>query len=464
MNQVKKLWNWRPDPALMKTAKARAIRGLGAFLALMVMCTLVARAADTITVPVVTVATPTRSALTHTYSVSGMLETAGGTPVLAPSGMTVTEVAVAQGDIVAEGDLLFTVDTTETAREIAAKQLTLQSLRLELADLQKKLALADEKAGTDFDRAEEDYDSVEAAWELKLQEAGERLRQARTALMKYDGIRSWDYDDEEFTEEEYNSLRSEYRTASIAYDQAEAEREDALREAKRKVDDLDDPEPEPDSSPARKSLDIRQTELELAALYEAVATEGEVHAPAAGIVTHLSVEAGRPTAAESQATIAREDSVRFTAEITAEQRKFVVPGDPIELTLSGATRGQETPVTAIQPVADKPDTYAITAELPADTGEPGRGAQAKITRRTQVYDACVPVNALYGQEGSYYLLGVREVETTLGTEYAAEKLPVTLEEHNGQTAAVSGPLTQDTKIIVDASRPVREDDRIRLQG
>ena len=280
MNQVKKLWNWRPDPALMKTAKARAIRGLGAFLALMVMCTLVARAADTITVPVVTVATPTRSALTHTYSVSGMLETAGGTPVLAPSGMTVTEVAVAQGDIVAEGDLLFTVDTTETAREIAAKQLTLQSLRLELADLQKKLALADEKAGTDFDRAEEDYDSVEAAWELKLQEAGERLRQARTALMKYDGIRSWDYDDEEFTEEEYNSLRSEYRTASIAYDQAEAEREDALREAKRKVDDLDDPEPEPDSSPARKSLDIRQTELELAALYEAVATEGEVHAPA----------------------------------------------------------------------------------------------------------------------------------------------------------------------------------------
>ena len=450
----KKAWNWKPDSAFMKTVKMRALRMLSGFFVLMLSCTMISRAADSMTVPIATTTEPKRAAITNGYAVDGVLALSGGVPVVAPAGMLITGMNVAENDAVNVGDLLFTYDITDTQREIAAKQLTIQGLNTEIASLRKDQEKLASKDKTALERADEDYAATQEKQDLKVQESGERMRQARTELKDYD-------DSDDYTDAEYNRLRSSYRAAIIAYDQAILERDEALRNAQRSIADIGDTDS--GSALELKTLEIRKSKLELSALNEIVALNGEIYAPASGIITNLNMSAGKRTTAESVALIADKGGLRFTAEITKEQRKYVNAGDSIALTLSGEDRPNKgVTVLSVMPVADKPSMFLMTAELGGDIGEPGVSASAEISNKTQTYEQVIPLSALYGSRDAYYILTVKETEGTLGMEYVAEKMSVTVLEQGADTVAISGAVTSHTRIICDSSKPIREGDRIRL--
>ena len=147
----------------------------------------------------------------------GRLEPAQERPVTAEGGILVGSVAVGEGQQVKAGDLLFTLDADDLARQVLEKQLELQRAQLQLQEAQQKAALGEEKDELSALRAQEDYDMAMERSRLKLQQAGEDRRRARQALRDYKNDNDVDEDeDDEDLDSTYIALRDDYRAKQRA--------------------------------------------------------------------------------------------------------------------------------------------------------------------------------------------------------------------------------------------------------
>jgi len=308
--------------------------------------------------------------------------------------------------------------------------------------------------------------------EEQIRLAGERVRAARYALDKYDGIRRSDlddYDDGEYTKEEYDSLRSEYRQAQIAYDEAlinrdkaVADKEKTLLDARRAIEDADRPQ-SADASEDLEKLDAQMINLKLSVLYEAVANKGEVYAPIDGVVTDMRIGAGTRTTNEAALFINNAETMNFVTEVSRDQKKYVNAENSVKLRMAGETKDiQGLAVTSVAPSGTTPNAYRVTVEMPADY-LPGTSGTVEIQQKSKSYETVVPLSALHVDGTQYYVFTVRENETSMGTECFAERVNVTLQEKNETYAAVTGALNAEAKIISGTSKSILDGDRVRLR-
>lgn len=106
--------------------------------------------------------------------------------------------------------------------------------------------------------------------------------------------------------------------------------------------------------------------------------------------------------------------------------------------------------------------YRVTAKVDsASVCQTGR-ALLYVTKNSRRYQNCIPLSALYSGSQGYYVIEVREDETVLGLSSVAEYVPVALIESNDEYAAVEGELSEDSKLVVKASRTIQEGDRVRI--
>ncbi|WRS27972.1 biotin/lipoyl-binding protein [Oscillospiraceae bacterium MB08-C2-2] len=206
MNMVTKAWNYQPAAEIRQSIKTRAISAIVWLLALMVCFTLISRATASMTVPIVDTEKPSPATISHTVIVDGVVETVGDSGVIAAGGALVREVSVKEGDTVAAGDLLFTYDSKDFNRQIAQYQTDLGKVGANLKAFDQQNTLDQENRERARERAQEDLNAIETYGDLDVQiaeeqvrAAGERVRAARDALNKYDGIRRSDYDEGEYT-------------------------------------------------------------------------------------------------------------------------------------------------------------------------------------------------------------------------------------------------------------------------
>ena len=106
MRRIKAIFNkirakLRFDDTHQRTAFGNIVK----FFALMIILTLVARAASNAGTPYVTTAKAVRGTITQSVSVQGTVGAAGNTAVDAPSGMTVKRISVKQGESVKKGQI-----------------------------------------------------------------------------------------------------------------------------------------------------------------------------------------------------------------------------------------------------------------------------------------------------------------------------------------------------------------------
>ena len=73
-----------------------------------------------------------------------------------------------------------------------------------------------------------------------------------------------------------------------------------------------------------------------------------------------------------------------------------------------------------------------------------------------------PLSALYRGSSGYYVIEIKEEETVLGAQLIAEYVPVTLIENNEEYAAVEGEISEHSKMVVRASKTIKEGDRVRI--
>ena len=463
--KLEDILNYSPERTAVPLRK-RALRWLAAFLAVMAVCTVLSRAADSLTVAVVTTQHPESGAVQHTVETDGTLEAQGEIAVFTLEGMRVRSVGARTGERVAAGDVLFTVDPDDIARKLTEQQLELQKLQLSLSQIQQNAKTQAERDALAEIRAQEDFDIAAEKLDLRIKQAGEDRRRAKNALRDYKNETDFEEEDEDLNDYDldptYISLRDDYRANQLAYEEAVAEQRDEQVKLERTLEDLR--LKDVDNQAQIQAIECSLKQLEIARLTELSAAGGEVTAPSDAVVTSVDVKAGGQTGTQAAVMLAgQETELRFTAEIPKEEQKYISPGDAIALTLPDRSK-VEAIVESVAAIEEKNGLLRLTALLPAGEGTPGALASMTAQKRSSSYPTCVPVDALHSDGNQDYVYILRTTETVLGTEQTVERVDVTVQEKNESRAAVTGALDSTDDVIITSNKTIGSGDRVRVEA
>jgi len=356
-------------------------------------------------------------------------------------------------------------------REVEDRQKKLDRLQKEEDDGESDVSEEEiGQAAQELERAMEDLENVREEQELLVEEAEAKLYAAEEA-----------YEDVDFKEEETEEeLRKAYEDAVKAED-------DKLKSAERRLQELEESLRQSmerlenarvsDSGvlaeeAARKELSrLRQESIELdmeqiakkqKKAEELIAAGGRIAAPVDGIVADTGLQAGDMIGSGMQLKLAT-GSLNYTAQIEKEKAELLKPGMKMGIKLTGHSKVIEAEVEAVDPVSGD-GTAQVTAILPVGEGSLGKTAEFTVTLESEAYPYVIPVEALREDNRGFYCLTTEPVKTILGEELRAVRINVELLEKSSTAAAVSGPMSTETKLITGANKAVLEGDRVRVTG
>lgn len=167
----------------------KAPGALAGFLTVMVLLTILSRAAANVITPYVKVVSPESGSLVYEVSASGTVEENEVRAVNVAGGIRVDRVMVREGDQVKKGDPLFKVDMGDLDEKILLKNQEIEKLELGISDIREKKAeeqtdkeLAQRRAGEDYVRTADSTNvQVQRTYEAMML-ARERLNEAQNPL------------------------------------------------------------------------------------------------------------------------------------------------------------------------------------------------------------------------------------------------------------------------------------------
>lgn len=393
-------------------------------------------------------------------------------------------------------------EETPNEEAVAAAQAALsqaQSVQLQIESSLGSLGAANDNANQELKRARESLNKVNEKWEKSLGKARETLEKAEAELSQVQA--KTDMSEEPLVvsaQSALDSARRALQSAERMEEDAKSSTEDQLRSSLRAVEsarqNVESAERSLESAgrgveSARRQQENerkndesarRQAEIErlgylsqkeelletIAALEEAAAAGGVVTAPIGGTVLSILEEPGKTQEGARVALLSRSDlGFQFEGKLGEKEAGKLSVGD--EGTLSYQQEGKRREVKAVVSgigMADGEGQARITVRLEGSYPI-GASASLELTKRSRQYDTCLPVSALRGEGGDYFVLVMEETDTVLGKEQTAVKVPVELLERDSKLAAVeAGMLQRGDKVIVSSSKPIDKGDRVREAG
>ena len=283
----------------MDRRKKRIVTGLAVFMAFMWLCTLISKSIYASRLPMVNTCSMDSKYIEHVVEAEGIVEAGAKLPVTVLGGVRVTTVSVRAGDRVEEGDLLFTVDLEDMKEIMADQELASQKTQLQIDAILHNRELAQEKKELEEARAREDYDALARYQDTLVGRAAENVAQAEEALDELQAENrahedDWKKEDGETkTEEEIEAerkareqeeerLKLELQAAAYAEADAKWNRENTMKDAGRKVEDVTSEEDE-DAALAVYRAEVAGIQEKLSAYKTVLDDGGEIRAPMSGI-------------------------------------------------------------------------------------------------------------------------------------------------------------------------------------
>lgn len=261
------------------------------------------------------------------------------------------------------------------------------------------------------------------------------------------------------------SLEEKVQDAERALEDAEDEKEKALEDAQRNLEDSLRSE-QSDSTLGLYQLDLEEAGEELKRLKGILEQEGVVKAEASGVVTRVGVAAGEQTS--SGASVVFADTARplqFEVILQKEEKKYVNLGAEAEITLGNSSNMIKATVDYLTEMETSPGSFTALVTLPEGTGTIGQSGMFRVTQQSEMYNYCIPVDALHmdeNQRNFVYVLGERS--GFLGAELTAEKLMVDVLDKNDKYAALAGGVVDgNSRIICTADREISDGDPVRMK-
>ena len=317
--------------------------------------------------------------------------------------------------------------------------------------------------------AEKEAELVQVKKELS--EAGWEQEDAAEQLGELQGnaVNKPDFSEEDSAWESWmstrKSLEEKVQDAERALEDAEDEKEKALEDAQRNLEDRLRSE-QSDSTLGLYQLDLEEAGEELKRLKGILEQEGVVKAEASGVVTRVGVAAGEQTS--SGASVVFADTARplqFEVILQKEEKKYVNLGAEAEITLGNSSNMIKATVDYLTEMETSPGSFTALVTLPEGTGTIGQSGMFRVTQQSEMYNYCIPVDALHmdeNQRNFVYVLGERS--GFLGAELTAEKLMVDVLDKNDKYAALAGGVVDgNSRIICTADREISDGDPVRMK-
>ncbi len=427
--------------------KKKIIAGFFIFLALMWLCTIISKSIYASRLPVVTTVEVEQKYVEHIVEVEGIVIAGDKNPVTTLGGLRVDKVMVQVGDRVEEGDVLFTVDMEDLKTIMEEKQTQISKLQLQIDTILQNEELARQKKALEEERARADYDAQARYQDTLVGRAAEEINQAETDIEEHAG------DDE--------ALKDALQSAAYAEADAKWQRENTMKDAERRVEDILLPEEE-DSVLSTSRIELAALQEDLARYQAVKDIDGQITAQSGGLITDIFISVGGRIP-DSAVMLFADDAVpcQFKAMLTKEQKKYVALNDKVDLKLDGSSKESDASVDYLAESESMPGNYEIYINLPEGKGTPGLSGVMKRTETGEKYPNCLPPMAVHRDNTRSYVYVVKEREGILGMEYYVEELSVRVLDENENWVAVEGALDSESQVILSATKEVKNGEIVR---
>ncbi|MCM1154850.1 MAG: efflux RND transporter periplasmic adaptor subunit [Roseburia sp.] len=429
--------------------KKKVIAGFFVFLGMMWLCTVISKSIYASRLPVVTVEEPEGKYVEHIVEAEGIVVAGDKNPVTALSGLRIEQLFIQVGDKVEEGDVLFTIDMEDLDAIIEEKRTAISKVQVQVDTILVNEELARQRKALEEERAREDYDKLAQYEDTLVGRAAEDVNQAEKDVESHAGG-----SDEE--------LKDALQAAAYAEADAKWNRDNTMKDAERKVEDILLPENE-DSSLETYQIELADMQADLALYQEIRNSDGQITAAQGGLITDIYVSAGSRIP-DSAVLLLANDSVpcQFKTMLSKEQKSYVGLNDKVTLKLDGSSREIDVTVDYLAESETAPGNYEIYINLPEDTGMPGLSGIMKRTESGEKHSCCISPLALHEEQTRTYVYVVKEREGILGMEYYVEEINVKVIDKNESWVAVEGALDGESQIIVSSTIEVHNGDIVRF--
>lgn len=259
------------------------------------------------------------------------------------------------------------------------------------------------------------------------------------------------------------ALQDDLRGKQEALNEVIAGRNQTLASAGKNISDANAPQAS-DSTLENTKRELENTKEDLEKVTLLQDTGGIITSPSDSVLKSLSVQTGDITGQGAAAVLyLLDDDFRMTGSISKENLKYIDTDMDVQIKdnnnndISGAT------VEGITEDENDPDIRNLSILLPKGSLSIGQTAQFSISKDAGPYDCCVPLTALYEENGQNYVYVTDTENTVLGTVLVARQVSVTVKDKNQTIAALeSGSISSGQQVIISANRELKDGSRVRL--
>lgn len=481
--------------------KIKLIKILAGFFALMLLFTFLSRAADSVNVAQVETKTAQNQVITHEVTGTGKVMGTRERAVFTQEGQKVEQVYVQEGQSVKKGDALLKFSVKYLKKTIKEKQDAIDVLQGKINDLISAESVNRQKRNNEFSDAQENYNSAASSGNYSVQAAQNDVQDKIPDEEKFSDSSEFDdpgntddfgnTDDPENSDDSGNTDRTDgegnkntsgngdnsnaqdnsqeqaliddIRAKEEAVNEAMLSRRRELQSAEQAIRDTQIGDAS-DSTLENTQAELETAQKDLETLQKVLARKGKVKAPCDGVIKSLSAVTGSQTGAEAAVVLYEsKGTFRFQAEVSKDDLKYIKSGG--EVILKGADEKEITgaKVESVKEDSSNENQYILSVQVPEGTLSIGDTAEFTISQDAGPFNACVPLSALYEENGRYYVYVTDTQNTVLGEVLVARKTYVNVKDKNSSTAALeNGDLSSDQKIVTSSDREISSGSRIRL--
>ncbi len=431
--------------------KRKVIAWFFVFLGGMWLCTVISKSIYASKLPIVSTESIESKYVEHIVNVDGIVVAGEKNPVTALAGLRVEKLMVQVGDQVEEGDVLFTIDMADLASIMEEKQTAIAKIQKQVDTILANEELERQKKALEEQRAREDYDALARREDTLVGRAADAYSRLEDEMGE-EGDGNMDG----------GSVEDALQQAAYAEADAKWQRDTAIRDAGRRVEDILTPENE-DATLEVNQMELADLRSDLSLYQEIKNGNGEIKAGRGGMVTDIYITTGGRTS-DSAVMLLADDSVpcQFKTTLTQEQKKYVGLNDTVSLKLDGSSREKEAVIDYLAESSTAPGSYDVYINLPEGTGVPGMSGTMSHTETGEKHSCCVTPAAVNTVENRSFVYVVKEREGILGMEYYVEQLSVKIADQNDSWVALDAALDKEDMILNSSTQEVKNGTIVRL--
>lgn len=256
---------------------------------------------------------------------------------------------------------------------------------------------------------------------------------------------------------EANNLQAQLNTATAALTDANTALTSATNDQKKVTDKISG---EVTIASAYKTMTDLQEEV---AKLQAKSIGTEIISPISGTVTDIAVTAGTTVNANDVMMTIQPENKAYVLQfsVTENQAKKVRVGDTAEILNNWYGNDVSAVVSAIRKDPQNRTNSIIICEMKGDVSV-GDSYTLSIGEQSSNYDTIVPTSAIREDSNGKFILIIESKSTPLGNRYYARRVDVDVITSDDTKSAVTGALEGYEYVITTTTKPIKENEQVRL--